>query len=594
MSIVIQINKKKNCTLCWRLIFFCFALFLSQTAHAQANAEHISYSRIYDFLDELANDGIIELNSSIKPYSKNFIASKLQEAQKADSLLTKRQKGDLVFFMQNYALFYQNFPTSHLPLVQKNAWNVALVEPAVHYKDNLVSAKITPLLGMHIYSNRHGAITHRWFGADMYMNIGKNIAVYGSLRDNSYSGEYLSSLPVNAARLSQPAYLNDLPGVEYKEANYGGDFSDSRGGITLHNEWGSIGLIKDNVSWGDNYNGSNILSGRAPSFPMITMKLKPTSWFELNYIHGFLISNVLDSSYYYIEQHTIDGEKKQYRPMNKFVAANMLTFTPIPKLNISVGNAIVYAERSIQPAYLIPIAFYKSIDHLLTKGIKTENQNSQFFINVSSRNIKHLHLYGSMFVDEIKFSRFLPSNPETNPISYKGGFHLSNFPISNLSFTTEFTYSTMVNYKHSIESLTWASNSYNLGHYLGDNSQELFVSLQYKPIQKLSVQLAYIQALHGNEYPYIRRSVKEVISQPVLQDITWSNNRLISKASYELWNNAYAIASVEYNHAKGYNVTSTPIEAEIRKDAQGYLDMYSPTFYQGQNITYTIGFSLGF
>ena len=152
----------------------------------------------------------------------------------------------------------------------------------------------------------------------------------------------------------------------------------------------------------------------------------------------------------------------------------------------------------------------------------------------------------------------------------------------------------MVNYKHSIESLTWASNSYNLGHYLGDNSQELFVSLQYKPIQKLSVQLAYIQALHGNEYPYIRRSVKEVISQPVLQDITWSNNRLISKASYELWNNAYAIASVEYNHARGYNVTSTPIEAEIRKDAQGYLDMYSPKFYHGQNITYTVGFSLGF
>ncbi len=576
--------------------FFLFFWICTLTFNsiAQANAEHISYTRIYDFLDELANDGIIELNSTIKPYSKSFIATKLQEAHNAESLLSKRQLGDLEFFMQNYALYYDTFPTSTLNLTSTSNWQAALIEPAVHYKDNRVTAKLTPLLGMHIYSNEKGAITHRWFGADMYMNIGNNLAIYGSLRDNSFSGEYLNSLPKSAARLSQPSFLHDFAGVEYKEANYGGDFSDSRGGITYYNEWGSIGLIKDNVMWGDNYNGSNILSGRAPSFPMITMKLKPTSWFELNYIHGFLISNVLDSTYYYIEQHTIDGEKKHYRPMNKFLAANMLTFTPIPKLNISVGNAIVYAERSIQPAYLIPIAFYKSIDHLLTKGIKSENQNSQLFINVSSRNIKHIHLYGSFFIDEMMFSRFKPSNPETNLISYKGGIKINNLPIKNLSFTTEYTYNTMLNYKHSIESLTWASNNYNLGHYLGDNSEEVFVSVGYKPIGNLSINLSFIQALKGNEYTYIRREMRNVLRQDVLQDITWKNERIIGKATYELWNNAYAIASVEYNHAQGYNLTSTPITAEIRQDAQGYLDMYSPQFYQGRNLTYTIGFSIGF
>lgn len=569
-------------------------LYLAFPTLAQPNPQHISYTRIYDFLDELANDGIIELNSTIKPYSKSYIASKLQEVQDTDKQLNKRQKEDLSFFRQDYALELDTLPSSNLTLLSNQQWNIALIQPAVQYKDDIFNMKLVPLLGMHVYANSKGAITHRWYGADLQMTIGDNIAVYGNVRDNSYSGEYLKSLPPRAARLSNPTFLHDSPGVEYKEADYGGDFSDSRGGISLFNEWGSIGLIKDNVVWGDNYNGSNILSGRAPSFPMINLKLKPTSWFELNYIHGFLISNVLDSSYYYIENHTIDADKKHYRPMNKFLAANMFTFTPIPKLNISVGNAIVYSERSVQAAYLIPIAFYKSIDHLLTKGLHTENQNSQLFLTLSSRNIKYLHLYGSLFVDEIKLSRFKPSNPETNLISYKGGFRVSNFPIQNLSFTTEFTYNTMATYKHSIQNLTWASNTYNLGHYLGDNSQELYLSLQYKPLPKLSFQLSYSEALHGNEYKYIRRSVGEVIEQAFMQDITWSNNRFIGKALYEVWNNAYAMVNIEYNNARGYDITSTPIEAEVRTDAQGYLDMYSPAFYQGENLTFTLGFSLGF
>ena len=75
--------------------------------------------------------------------------------------------------------------------------------------------------------------------------------------------------------LSRPQYLNDQPGYQYKEASYGGDYSDSRGGISLAWEGASIALMKDNISWGDNYHGSNILSGRAPSFPMLKLSLKP-------------------------------------------------------------------------------------------------------------------------------------------------------------------------------------------------------------------------------------------------------------------------------------------------------------------------------
>ena len=113
---------------------------------------------------------------------------------------------------------------------------------------------------------------------------------------------------------------------------------------------------------------------------MITLNLKPCKWFELNYIHGWLVSNVLDSTHYYVEENYTDSTSKiHYRPANKFIAANMITFTPIRGLNISMGNSIIYSENNVQAGYFIPIAFYKSIDHLLTKGLKVENQNSQVF-----------------------------------------------------------------------------------------------------------------------------------------------------------------------------------------------------------------------
>ena len=43
------------------------------------------------------------------------------------------------------------------------------------------------------------------------------------------------------------------------------------GGAAYTWKWGDISLLKDSPVWGSGYAGTNILSGRAPSF----MQLKP-------------------------------------------------------------------------------------------------------------------------------------------------------------------------------------------------------------------------------------------------------------------------------------------------------------------------------
>ncbi len=573
---------------------------------AQDIPQHLGYTQIYDFIEELAQDQVISINSVVKPYSRKFIAEKLKEASAVDSLLNKRQKNDLAFFMNDFCLELDTVPGkyTYVNWTDKEKFSLALLQPAFHYKSEHFKCKINPIIGMDLTYNSHGLLMKRWWGAEIQATIVDHVSVWGSYRDMSYNGnyldkEYFNSIgtgTANGARISQPRYLNNFDGCQYKEAVYGGDFSDIRAGIKAYTWWGSIGIVKDNIQWGDSYHASNIISKRTPSFPMITLNLKPCKWFELNYIHGWLVSNVIDSANYYIEENYTDStEKKHYRPANKFIAANMLTFTPIRGLDISIGNAIIYGENNVQPAYFIPIAFYKSLDHLLTKGLSTENQNSQLFFNLSSRNIKHLHLYASVFIDEIKFSRFKSSNPETNPISYKVGFQLSNFPVKNLALSAEFTRTNIITYDHSLERLTWASNSYNMGHYLGGNSQEVFVSLNYKPIRSLTINLSYVNAVKYNDYRYIRKDVINAISQKPYNEKVWQNDEIKLHALYEVVNNAYAVFDFTVNNARGYTPSSTTvIPSEIRLDADAYLQRYTPGFYQGLNFTIKCGFSFYF
>ena len=569
-----------------KYLFLAVTLLVVNTAFGQDIPQHISYTRIYDFIDELANDGFIEINSVVKPYSRRFISDKLAEVRQQESALNKRQKDELNFFLEEYALEQNRLPEREFLLYEGNYSRFDLVPPVFLYKDSIFRARIQPILGMNIYVNGNGQINQRWYGADFQAMIGEHVSVYGSLRDISFA----ASNELNP-RLSEPAYLTNVPGFQYKEPN---DFSDSRGGIKFGWNWGSVGLVKDNVVWGDNYNGSNILSGRVPSFPMITLQLKPAKWFEMNYIHGWLVSNVVDSARFYVE----NDVRKWYRNHNKYIAANMFTFTPIPKLNISFGNSIIYAEDNVQPGYLIPVAFYKSIDHTLTKGIATENQNSQLFFNISSRNIRHVHLFSSVFFDEIKFSRFKPSSAEKNPVSFKIGGKVTNFPISNLSATAEFTRTNIINYKHSIPAISYASNSYNMGHYLGDNAQELYASLGYKLIRGLDLNVYYLNAQHGNEYNYARRgedaNIRQIISQPSLGDVIWKNQTVGFKALYEVFNNAYAVVNIENSNIEGFEAVSEPIGGENRMTAQGTLDFFTAPFLHGKNTTFTVGFSLGF
>lgn len=615
---IILFAMKKRFLLVLLFAVFCFG----RNVLAQNIPVSMEYTQLYSFLDELAAEHLIHLNSAIQPYTRKRVASLLLEAQKADSLLNPRMKKELRFYLNDFALECDTVPDNWVEWTNRRTFNLSLAQPAFHcLTDNRqFKMSIKPILGMDVYASEKGGIIKRWWGAELNMDIVNHISVWGSLRDISWNGKrllssnyymdgYGNTSKIEGAKLTKPAYLNNLLGVQYKEASYGADFSDSKGGISVYSWWGSINLQRERIKWGDACHCSNILSGHNPAVPMLSLNLKPVRWFEFNYFHAWLVSNVLDTSYNYLENYGEGILKQHPRPASKYMAANMFTFSPVRQLSFSFGNSIVYAERNVQAAYFIPVAFYKSLDHLLTKGVATENQNSQVFFTINTRNLKHVNFYASVFADEIKFARLKKSNPERNPVSYLIGFNLTNWPVKNLSLKGEFMRSYIATYTHSIDVLAYTSNSYSMGHYMGDNAQNIYAELSYRPVRGLSLSFSYTNDTKYNVYDYVRKNISSIIGQKPFGQRTYQNDTFAFNAVYEVFNNCYAVVNFSYNNARGFAPASERVEGEDRGgfDKNGnavvlegealqqyYLDKFAPIYLQGKNFTFMCGLGFNF
>lgn len=554
-----------------RIINLFILLFLfSFISYSQEIPQHISSSGIYEFLDEMAGQQVITLNSVVKPYARILIAKKLEDAAMNRAQLNKRQQYQLDFYLRAYRLETgENVKNNQdVDLYRKDNLSVSLLPTGIYYRDSLFTLSLQPILGYSGFSNTNGGIYHTWGGLDFKAYIGKHWGIYSSLRDNHES-----------ELMALPSYFTQEPGGNYKVnegGRKGGDYSEMRGGITYSWNWGSIGVMKDHFEWGNNYNGSNIFSGRSPSFAQVSLHLNPAKWLDFHYVHGWLVSEVIDSARTYNYGY---GTKTIFR--EKYVAANIFTVTPFKRLNISFGNSIIYSDLKVQPAYLIPFLFYKSVDHTLNHNI--ENQNSQMFFDISSRQIKHLHLYTSLFVDEFSISR-VGDKSKNNFLGWKFGGRLSNILNSNISLTTEYTRTSPITYQHKIPANTFESNNYNLGHYLRDNSSEMFVSLGFKPYRQLYLLASYLLARHGNNYIY--DGSNQSVTHPYMKDVTWQNQSINLRADYEFAENNHIFVSYNVSDINGYDADGLT--------AAYYLEKYTEPFYRGKTSTLGFGINIGF
>ncbi len=556
------------------LLLVVVLLFPVGNSFAQTSYHHISDKGLYRFMDELAALHIIDLATVVKPYSRQQIADFLEEAnEKRDGLSPSRQ-AQLDYYLKEFMLERWQLKTSRGQLYQKDtSLSVHLFSPEVTYHDSLFSFLFRPVYGYRNFSGGNKDFWVTYGGAEVITSVGDNWGVYASLRDNYQPGQ----------RLAQPSYYTQEPGGNYKGltgGGEGGEYSEMRGGITYTWDWGSIGLVKDHVQWGDAQNGSNIFSGRTPSFPMVKLHVSPVKWLEFDYHHGWLVSQAVDSLRSFFPS---NGRSRTVQ-RTKYIAANMFTFKPFKRFHLAIGNSIVYGDMDVQPVYLIPFAFYKSSVHSTHWG--SSFQNNAMYLNISSRQIKHLHLYATYFIDEFSVRRVGDPNRH-NFTSFKGGASVTGWPVDELFMGLEYTRSNPIAFLHDEPTTSFRSNRYNLGHYLEDNAEEYYGTLRWYPISTLQVGVSYVHARKGNYYEYIRGQRDPRIDElPVLDDIVWENKSLSFEAVYNPLPQLRLYASYTLSNIHGYDADGMT--------GQEYLDKFTAPYLHGSNNILEVGFGMGF
>ena len=171
-----MINMRSVCQIIALLTIFLF-LQKSQN-HAQTVYYHIQNEALYDYLDECANAGLIELNSAVKPYSRLFIAGKLASLDPLRGQLNKRQQMDLDFYLKDFNK--ERMPDKHFD----RRFDI------FYYKDSLFTFSANLILGAEYHINENGSAPFWWNGAEIFSYVG-NLGIYVSLRDH-HDKEFLT------------------------------------------------------------------------------------------------------------------------------------------------------------------------------------------------------------------------------------------------------------------------------------------------------------------------------------------------------------------------------------------------------------------
>ncbi len=516
------------------IIFNLLLIFLIFVPHvfSQVNYEPLNKT-IYGYLDRLSIQGYFQINSEIKPFSRIYIAEKLKIVitDKNDRLSPLENK-ELLFYTQEYAreLKRLNVNVDSILVDKKtsyNLWGVIGFNEygrfhLVDYNDSLFTLTLDPLLGYKYGSGKLTSQTHLWNGLSFYGRISDWVGFDLNFRDNTETGDN-----IDYSRKFSP-----LTGFSFRrKMERGFEFDEVNANLTFSNSWGSFTIGKDYVYYGEGKQGKLILGNKAPSFPQLKLEVYPVDWFKFSYVHGWLNSQIIDSST--IRYNQIGWETFQHVP--KYYVAHEFSFTPWKVFNFTIGESIVYSDV-FQPIYLIPVMFFRLADHYFTRPDNTAG-NAQlfgsFWYNIPKIKTK---FYGTIFIDEFS----IQNSDGPRAVGYTLGADLINPIIPESELVVEYTKIDPFVYFHHDDAQTYTNYDYQLGHWIGSNSDQIYLALTKHILRGLKVK---------GWFTYIRRGSREDPTEPRYQDkhyFLWGKRENYTSwgisARYEIIHDVFASA----------------------------------------------------
>lgn len=522
---------------------------------------------VYEYLERMNIKGYIQLDDEAKPFSRILIASKLHEIGNflfiEASNLNDVEISELHFWEEE---FYYEINSISLKYQHNNLTNNNNISERWYlfsYSDSVFNLKLSPIAGYGLSSTGNNSGHTRWIGLSSFGSYSDWFGFSFDIRDK---GEFGTNVDKNK-------YFSPLRGAWYKSAPDGIEYSDVKGSINFNWSWGQVSLIKDYVQWGHGKFGQLILSDKAPSYPHIRLQIKPVEWLRFSYMHSWLSSQVYDSSAFYYSYPGTQSETlvKNYIP--KYIAANILTISPISWLDVSLGNSVVYGGN-LRPEFFIPFMFYKFLDHNSGRG-DVNDANGVMYFDISAKYPEKFKFYGTMFIDVTEIRNILDDDFKNTWIGFTLGGKTVDLFLHNLDLTIEYTRLNPWVYEHKNEVTTYKHLKYSLGHWLGQNADQFRVQLNYQLYRGLKFQLftEFIRKGGLDEIYYAYTGVDEK-DLPFLYSPVRDEDRIGMDVTYEHFHDLIIKGSYIYSNISDEDPTREPVFSIGSKNSFSFTLFY--------------------
>ena len=317
------------------------------------------------------------------------------------------------------------------------------------------------------------------------------------------------------------------------------NYSDVR--VAVNYQWNS-GLItigKEQFVYGYGAGGQIIHSTKAPSYPYIRLNQKVLPWMQFEYLHGVLHSGMIDTanSYRTVNLGVFGGQRFKIIP--KYYVSHSLKMRIAKGLHVAVGESVVYSDK-IQPGYWLPIMFFKAWDQYVAGNNINAGSNTQLFVQVSSRNhVPYTHLYGSLFIDEIRPTVMLNPDKSRNQVAFNLGASVTDLPmLPYWTFNVDYTRLNPFVYQNLFPAQEYTNNGFLMGDWMGSNADRYLIEIKYTPLPRLRLSVRQERIRKGGK----GTTEQQYFATPqprFLNDLQFKQWTTTARAVYEWKNNVY-------------------------------------------------------
>lgn len=469
------------------LYFFFILLFFNSSIFPQAQLVEVA-NPVYEFLQRMHISGNLDnYDDVVLPFSEIKITVYLTKLDRTRKVLSVNDQKLLDKFLLQFLPDKNNLQPESL------ISDDHFIPPKILFeqKENHLYVYTDSLFTFQF----DGVLSFRNYFANNYQSRKGNSSILSS--GGSFIFDYKTMIGVYASAWNGPQFGDrEIAKIDQQTAQ---SFSfnstkiryvdGTKGSINFQNDFASLVFGRERILWGTGSIHKIGLDKTPQMFDFIKFNFSYKK-FQYDFLHGWLV----ESPYSLVVDSVGDTKKNK---LSKYIAINRIGFSPLSNLRFGITQAIIYANRPLEAAYLNPFLLWESAQRSMN-----DLDNSFLTFDFRYRPTKGLLLNSSILLDDINFNNLFNGKWSTrsNGTVIQIGAEFIPALISEKLFV-QFDYLQIRPFTFSHPSLQSSLSYTNNGFFLGPNFQpnsSVFTSvISYYFNEEVTTKIKYEYYVHG-------------------------------------------------------------------------------------------------